>query len=105
MSSPAPKKQLERIGVAIDEDLLQKFDELIAGRGYSNRSEAFRGLIRAELVGEVAGRPQGIVTGTITLLYDHNVRLLSEKLSMSSALRFSPRCTSTWTTTTVLKSS
>lgn len=81
MSSSDSKKQLERIGVAIDQDLLRKFDALIASRGYSNRSEAFRDLIRAELVGENAGQPGGLVTGTITLLYDHHVRLLSEKLT------------------------
>ena len=42
--------ELSRIGVAIDSDLLQKFDDLIASRGYNNRSEAFRDLIRDELV-------------------------------------------------------
>ena len=41
---------LSRIGVAIDSDLLDKFDDLIAKRGYTNRSEAFRDLIRDELV-------------------------------------------------------
>ena len=47
---------LSRIGVAIDEDLLEKFDALIASRGYTNRSEAFRDLIRAELVDEARER-------------------------------------------------
>jgi hypothetical protein len=41
---------LSRIGVAIDTDLLEKFDRLIAQRKYTNRSEAFRDLIRDELV-------------------------------------------------------
>ena len=40
---------LSRIGVAIDSALLDKFDQLIAKRGYTNRSEAFRDLIRDEL--------------------------------------------------------
>jgi CopG family nickel-responsive transcriptional regulator len=74
-------RELERIGVAIDRNLLEKFDELIARRGYSNRSEAFRDLIRAELVQDTAGQPTGLVTGTVTLLYDHHVRMLSEKLT------------------------
>ena len=39
-----------RIGVAIPDDLLAKFDRLIELRGYTNRSEAFRDLIRNELV-------------------------------------------------------
>ncbi len=41
---------LSRIGVAIDSALLDQFDRLIAKRGYTNRSEAFRDLIRDELV-------------------------------------------------------
>jgi CopG family nickel-responsive transcriptional regulator len=81
MSATSDGKELERIGVAIDAGLLGKFDELIKRRGYTNRSEAFRDLIRAELVNEAAHRPTGRVTGTITLLYDHHVRLLGEKLT------------------------
>ncbi len=73
--------ELQRIGVAIDGDLLEKFDDLIARRGYTNRSEAFRDLIRADLVNDVAQHPGSFVVGTITLLYDHHVRLLNEKLT------------------------
>jgi CopG family transcriptional regulator, nickel-responsive regulator len=74
--------ELSRIGVAIADDLLAKFDALIQKRGYTNRSEAFRDLIRAELVRESsAARPAGRVVGTVTLVYDHHVRLLEEKLT------------------------
>ena len=73
--------ELERIGIAIDGDLLEKFDKLLDRRGYKNRSEAFRDLVRAELVVESATRPSTPVVGTVTLLYDHHVRLLSEKLT------------------------
>ncbi len=73
--------QLSRIGVAIDSDLLEKFDGLIARRGYTNRSEAFRDLIRGELVEETWSRPDSQVVGTVTLVYDHHVRLLNEKLT------------------------
>jgi CopG family nickel-responsive transcriptional regulator len=73
--------QLSRIGVAIDSDLLQKFDDLIARRGYTNRSEAFRDLIRDELVERTWERPDSHVVATVTLVYDHHVRLLSEKLT------------------------
>ncbi|MCB1019101.1 MAG: nickel-responsive transcriptional regulator NikR [Bryobacterales bacterium] len=71
---------LSRIGVAIDEDLLEKFDALIASRGYTNRSEAFRDLIRAELVDEAWKEPEREVVGALTLVYDHHVRMLSDKL-------------------------
>jgi CopG family nickel-responsive transcriptional regulator len=73
--------ELSRIGVAIDSDLLEKFDRLIGKRGYSNRSEAFRDLIRDELVEETWESPNAPVVGTVTLVYDHHVRLLSEKLT------------------------
>jgi CopG family nickel-responsive transcriptional regulator len=72
---------LARIGVAIDEELLTKFDRLIAKRGYTNRSEAFRDLIRNELVQEVWESSNVEMFGTVTLVYDHHVRLLTEKLT------------------------
>ncbi|HTQ57628.1 MAG TPA: nickel-responsive transcriptional regulator NikR [Bryobacteraceae bacterium] len=70
-----------RIGVAIGEDLLAKFDNLIAERGYTNRSEAFRDLIRNELVQQVWKSADAEVFGTVTLVYDHHARLLTEKLT------------------------
>lgn len=73
--------ELSRIGVAIDSDLLDKFDRLIEQRGYTNRSEAFRDLIRDELVEKTWESPESLVVGTVTLVYDHHVRLLSEKLT------------------------
>ena len=72
---------LARIGVAIDSFLLEKFDLLIEQRGYTNRSEAFRDMIREELVQKSWESPDAEVVGTVTLVYDHHVRLLSEKLT------------------------
>ena len=72
---------LSRIGVAIDTDLLTKFDHLIGQRGYTNRSEAFRDLIRDELVEKAWESPDSHVVGTVTLVYDHHVRMLSDKLT------------------------
>jgi len=72
---------LSRIGVAIDTGLLERFDRLIAGRGYTNRSEAFRDMIREELVEQSWESPENQVVGTVTLVYDHHVRLLGEKLT------------------------
>ena len=72
---------LSRIGVAIDSGLLEKFDLLIGQRGYTNRSEAFRDLIRDELVEKTWESPDSQVVGTVTLVYDHHVRLLNEKLT------------------------
>ena len=72
---------LSRIGVAIDTGLLEQFDRLISERGYTNRSEAFRDLIRDDLVRTDAESPDSQVIGTVTLVYDHHVRLLQEKLT------------------------
>ena len=71
---------LTRIGVALDADLLDKFDQLIEQRGYSNRSEAFRDLIRNELVEEAWKSPESQVVGSVTLVYNHHVRQLNDKL-------------------------
>jgi CopG family nickel-responsive transcriptional regulator len=73
--------ELSRIGVAIDSDLLARFDDLIARRGYTNRSEAFRDLIRDELVEEAWESPERKVVGTVSIVYDHHVRQLSDRLT------------------------
>lgn len=72
---------LSRIGVAIEADLLEKFDALIGKRGYTNRSEAFRDMIRDQLIEQAAARPDANVVGTLTLVYDHHVRTLSDRLT------------------------
>lgn len=72
---------LSRIGVSIDSDLLSKFDSFIETKGYENRSEAFRDMIRDRLVGSALISPTASVVGTLTLIYDHHTRLLPEKLT------------------------
>ncbi|MGC1371970.1 MAG: nickel-responsive transcriptional regulator NikR [Candidatus Sulfotelmatobacter sp.] len=72
---------LSRIGVSLDADLLDRFDDFIADKGYDNRSEAFRDLIRDRLVGSAVVGANAIVVGTVTLIYDHHTRLLPEKLT------------------------
>ena len=73
--------ELARIGVAIEQQLLDEFDRLIERRGYSSRSEAFRDLMRNELNQASIGTPNKDVVGTLTLIYDHHIRLLSERLT------------------------
>jgi CopG family nickel-responsive transcriptional regulator len=72
--------QLSRTGVSLEEYLLREFDRLIAKRGYENRSEAIRDLIREALLAEVVDSNKPVV-GTLTLVYDHHVPNLSEKLT------------------------
>ena len=72
---------LSRIGVALDSDLLKQFDDMIARLGYTNRSEAFRDLIRDKLVTRETAKAQATVVGTVTLIYDHHVHGVGEKLT------------------------
>ena len=72
--------ELARTGVSLEEDLLNEFDRLITKRGYKNRSEAFRDLIREALLSETVDSNKPVV-GTLTLVYDHHVPNLSEKLT------------------------
>jgi len=73
-------RKLSRIGVSIDSDLLRRFDSFISGKGYENRSEAFRDLIRDRLVGSAVVAANASVVASVTLIYDHHTRLLPEKL-------------------------
>ena len=49
-------KRLNRFGVSMEDELLEKFDLLITRRGYTNRSEAIRDLVREKLVDEAVHR-------------------------------------------------
>lgn len=74
---------LERIGVSLEDELLEKFDKLIADKGYVNRSEAIRDLIRDALVqrswSESDGREERVAV--VTLVYDHDSSSLAQKLA------------------------
>lgn len=71
---------LTRTGVSIEDELLKKFDRRIAARGYRNRSEAIRDLIRDDLVDEEIGSNKPVVA-ILSLVYDHHSRNLSDKLN------------------------
>jgi CopG family nickel-responsive transcriptional regulator len=70
-----------RFGISLDEKLLTSFDQLIEEKSYMNRSEAIRDLIRAALVEEKSSSEEAESVGTVTLVYNHHVRDLSEKLT------------------------
>jgi CopG family transcriptional regulator, nickel-responsive regulator len=71
---------LSRTGVSLEQELLQEFDRLISRRGYQNRSEALRDLIRDSLLSEAVDSNKAVV-GTLTLIYDHHLPNLSQKLT------------------------
>lgn len=70
-----------RFGISLDEKLLESFDQLIEEKSYMNRSEAIRDLIRASLVENRISSEDAEVVGTVTLVYNHHVRDLSDKLT------------------------
>lgn len=72
--------KLTRFGISIPEDLLVEFDKLITKKGYPNRSEAIRDLIREQVVEKEWKEELEEVAGTITLVYDHHVKGLTERL-------------------------
>ena len=74
-----PSSKLVRFGVSLEAELLKAFDRETRRRGYANRSEAIRGLIRERLIREERMRGSE-AAGAILLIYDHRRRDLVERL-------------------------
>jgi CopG family nickel-responsive transcriptional regulator len=72
---------LTRFGVSIDSKLVKKFDALVAGKGYPNRSEAIRDLIRDALVEQEWESGDYEMMGTVTIVYNHHTRELEHTLT------------------------
>ena len=74
--------EIERITISLDAELAAEFDRLIAERGYSNRSEAMRDLLRAHL--EQARQMRGGAShcvANLSYVYNHHERDLAERLT------------------------
>lgn len=76
----ATMENITRFGVSIEPDLLEKFDRMMKNKGYSNRSEAIRDIIREHLVIEHVKDPTVEVIGTLTMIYDHHSGPLIDRL-------------------------
>jgi CopG family nickel-responsive transcriptional regulator len=72
---------IKRFGVSLDSLLLERFDKLIAKKGYPNRSEAIRDLIRDSLVKEEWKYGDKETVGAITIVYSHDIRELTDTLT------------------------
>jgi len=70
-----------RFSISTDGRLLESFDALIAEKGYVNRSEAIRDLIRNSLVEDALADPDAPAVGTVTLVYDHHFSDLGDRLT------------------------
>lgn len=75
---------LQRIGISLDDSLLEQFDALISERGYTNRSEALRDLIREQLVARGWAEPEASGAeriAVVTLVYEHDSMDLAKRLA------------------------
>ena len=75
------KEALVRFSVAIGGDLLDKFDRYRAEHRYPNRSEAVRGLMRGALIEEAIASDDEEAMGVVTLIYDHHVGRVADRLT------------------------
>jgi len=63
-----------RFGVSIPPQLLDQFDHWVTECGYPNRSEAFRTLVREGILQKAWSGGRGVLSGAVTLVYDHHRR-------------------------------
>src|SRR5579871_7074548 len=74
-------RDMERITATLDESLVEELDRFQRDRGYQNRSEALRDLIRAGLQGTTEAQESGACVGALVYVYDHEVRALAKRLT------------------------
>jgi CopG family nickel-responsive transcriptional regulator len=75
------KASTTRFTISLPDRLMDTLDRLRSGRGYRNRSEFVRDLVRAELVKEEWQASAGDTVGILTLVYDHDTRSLTDRLT------------------------
>ncbi|WP_428001542.1 nickel-responsive transcriptional regulator NikR [Acidovorax sp.] len=73
---------MERFTISLDDQLAHDFDHLIAERGYSNRSEAVRDILRGHLARlRESHDHDGPCVANLSYVYNHHERELSERLA------------------------
>ncbi|MBN1792438.1 nickel-responsive transcriptional regulator NikR [Candidatus Woesearchaeota archaeon] len=65
-------EKITRKSIAFGKKELPQFDRMIAKRGYKNRSEAVRDLVRDSLVKEKTEDPKSKMMATLTIVYNHH---------------------------------
>lgn len=73
--------ELTRTALAIDKDLLEKFDAWMTSHGYKNRSEALRDLIRSALVEQQWANPKASMVAVLSVVFDHAARDLAQEVT------------------------
>jgi CopG family nickel-responsive transcriptional regulator len=72
---------MQRITITIDDELMDDVDQLIARRGYQNRSEAIRDLTRAGIAQDrQRSNRRGDCVAAVVYVYEHAARELSKRL-------------------------
>jgi len=73
---------MNRFTISLDEELAQAFDQLIRSRGYTNRSEAIRDMLRQELEHTRLARQEAPhCVASLSYVYNHHERQLAERLT------------------------
>lgn len=74
---------MQRVTIAIDDDLAAEIDRHMAARGYANRSEAIRDLARSGLqqAATEVGRGKSLCLAALVYVYEHETRELSQRLT------------------------
>ena len=75
-----PLADLERLSFTIESELNARLEELMRTGKFQNRSEFIRDLIRSKLV-EQQWEKNEEALGTVTIIYNHEVRALGDKLT------------------------
>ena len=76
---------MQRLTITIDDDLLAEVDDFMARRGYDNRSEAFRDLLRSGLESaDNTGTDSRQCIATLSYVYDHAARELPKRLTQEA---------------------
>ena len=81
--------QLSRFGVSMDEELVGHLDRLVERRGFANRSEALRAMVRRELVVPEEGPTSRDVAAVVSLVYPHGVTLRRHPIDPFPSLEIS----------------
>ena len=83
-----PEPIVERFTISLDEDLARAFDALIAARGYSNRSEAVRDILRAQIEGARLAREDAPhCIANLSYVFNHHERELAERVTHAQHAR------------------
>jgi CopG family nickel-responsive transcriptional regulator len=73
---------MERFTISLDDNLAREFDDLIAARGYGNRSEAVRDILRGHLEKlRQTNNDSRHCVANLSYLYNHHERELAERLT------------------------